>query len=58
MDRDTAVRVVLGLLIVLGGAGIIVATATGRDAYLSAGAAVVCLLSAAAMAYTNHAGEP
>jgi hypothetical protein len=57
MNRDRAIRVALGALIVLGGTGILVAAATDREAYVSAGAAAVCLLSAAAMAYTKRAGE-
>ena len=55
MDRDTVVRVTLGCLLVLGGAGIVAATVTGQDAYISAGSAVVCLVSAAAMAYSRRA---
>lgn len=54
MGRETRVRLALGILLALGGVGIVVATVTGQDAYLSAGAAVVCLASGAAMAYTRR----
>lgn len=54
MDQDSYVRLLLGSLITLGSAAIVVATITDRDGYVSAAAAVVCLLSAAAIVYTRR----
>jgi len=54
MDRDRLVRVTFGVLLVLGGVGIVVGTATDQDASISAGAAVVCLISGAAIAYSKR----
>ena len=54
MDRGGFARLLLGTVIGLGGLAIVVAVATGHDAYVSGIAGVVCVLNGLVLTYVNR----